>query len=140
VIASVAPSSGKSDGGESVTVHGANFSAATHVSFGADADTGAGGIAAAVTFIDSGTLEVLTPGHAAGTINVMASDADTGQAVVALAAFAYAAPSGGGGGCSIAPLASPPDPRDAVSSSGWIALVLAWQWNRSRKKRAASGV
>ena len=134
-LVAVAPASGKPDGGESVTVHGSNFTSSTQVFFGVDADTGTGGTAASVTFVDASTLHVLTPGHAAGSINVMAADGATGQAVIAPGAFAYSAPSGGGG-CSIAPTEGPPNPKDVAASSGWIVLVLAALWARSRRKRA----
>jgi hypothetical protein len=92
-----------------------------------------------VTFVDGNTLHVVTPAHAAGSINVMTADGATGQAVVALGAFAYSAPSGGGGGgCSIAPASGTPGAKDAAASSGWIVLALAVIWMRSRRARTSS--
>jgi hypothetical protein len=138
-IVSVSPVSGKSGGGDGVLVHGANFTSTTQVYFGVDADTGSGGTAASVTFVDGNTLHVVTPAHAAGSINVMTADGATGQAVVALGAFAYSAPSGGGGGgCSIAPASGTPGAKDAAASSGWIVLALAVIWMRSRRARTSS--
>jgi hypothetical protein len=134
-IASVAPTSGKSDGGEVITVSGAHFTPTTEIVFGADADTGVGGTLVAVTFVDASTLRVVTPAHGVGAVNVMARDNATGQADVDVNAFAFSAPSGGGGGgCSVVPVSSPPSVKDALSSAGWIALTMGFLGWRTRRR------
>jgi hypothetical protein len=134
VILSVAPSSGKSDGGESVTVSGSNFTSTMQVLFGVDADTGIGGSASSVTFVDASTLHVITPGHGAGSVHVMARDASTGQAALGVNAFAYSAPSGGGG-CSVVPVEGPPELKDVAANAGWMLIVFALVWTKSRRGR-----
>jgi hypothetical protein len=131
-IASVSPASGKSSGNETVVVHGANFTSTTHVTFGADADTGAGGVASPlVAFVDASTLEVKSPAHPAGAVNVITFDSSSGQAAVAPNAFTYSAPKGGGG-CSTAPLERPRTPLDALSDGAWLAALGAILFARGR--------
>jgi hypothetical protein len=142
VITAVAPASGKSSGNENVVVHGANFTSTTGVIFGADADTGVGGAASPlVTFVDATTLAIKSPAHAAGTVNVITFDSASGQAAVAPNAFAFAAPKGGGG-CSVAPLARPRSPLDALADGAWLLALLAILHARSRaaSRRAAVAV
>jgi MYXO-CTERM domain-containing protein len=133
MILSVAPSSGKTEGGESVTVHGSHFTNTTQIFFGVNADTGAGGSYAAVTFVDPNTLEVLTPAHASGTVNVLALEATSGQAAVGANAFAFSS-SPGGGGCSVAPVDGPPRMKDVLANAGWLVLTLGVLLARARRR------
>jgi hypothetical protein len=137
-VVSVTPASGKTDGGDTVTVHGSHFTGTTQVFFGVDADTGSGGAPGVVTFVNTSTLSVVTPAHAAGSIDVMAADASTGQAVVAVNAFAYSTPSGGGGGCSVVPVAGSPSAKDVAANTLWLALAMSFAWARSRRGRSVA--
>lgn len=134
VIFAVAPSSGKSDGGETVNVHGANFTSTTAVYFGVNADTGVGGTASSVTFVDASTLRVVTPAHASGNVNVLAVDMASGQAFVGSNAFAFSSPSGGGG-CSLVPVDGLPKAKDVAANAGWMLLTLVCLWLKGRGHR-----
>lgn len=136
---SIAPQAGSAAGGDTVVLNGSNFTATTAVYFGAAADTGLGGTAAmSVVFIDSNTLQVVTPAHASGVHNVLLMDNLSGQAVVEQAAFTFRS-SGGGGGCSIAPASGPRDPMDALANGAWLAitflLLALGAWRRTRGVR-----
>ncbi|MCY2961982.1 MAG: IPT/TIG domain-containing protein [Planctomycetota bacterium] len=121
------PPSGTTSGGQIVTVTGANFTADAEVVFGADAETGLGGTGADVVFLDANTLQVTTPAMSAGTTNVLVRLALTDQATVATAAFTFQSPStGGGGGCSIAPIEGPRGPFDGFTAFLPILLALVW--------------
>jgi hypothetical protein len=140
-ILSIDPPQGSTSGGETVTLHGAAFSATSEVVFGADPDTGAGGApAASVAFIDAATLEVVTPPHAGGAASVLVRDPATGQAALAPQEFSFAS-SGGGGGCSLGTIGGPPSPSEPFAGAGWILLVLAMLALRARRAgaRAAGG-
>jgi Matrixin/IPT/TIG domain/Carboxypeptidase regulatory-like domain len=134
-VVSVSPASGKSDGGDTLTVHGSHFTGTTKVFFGVDADTGTGGIPGAVAFVNTSTLSVQTPAHAPGTINVMAADSGTGQAVVVQNAFAYSTSPGGGGGCRVVPVEGPPQAKEVAASTLWIALAMSFVWLKSRRRK-----
>lgn len=140
-ITSIDPASGKSAGGETITIYGANFQASTSVYFGADADTGAGGVvAASITFIDAMTLMVVTPAHSSGVHNVLAKDDISGQASVMPSAFTFISPSGGGGGgCSVSPLSEPKGPLSALSAAGWMLALFAILTLRARRARSLCG-
>jgi hypothetical protein len=140
VITSVTPATGKSSGNESVVVHGANFTSTTHVTFGADPDTGTGGAPSPlVALVDANTLQVKSPAHAAGVVSVITLDSASGQAAVAPNAFTYSAPSGGGG-CSTAPLERPRTPLDALADGAWLAVLLAILFARARDRSRATPV
>lgn len=62
-ISSVAPSSGPTAGGTTVTITGTGFWHSTSVTFG-------GVAAAAVTYLSTTELQAVTPAHASGTVNV----------------------------------------------------------------------
>ncbi|MEA2414990.1 MAG: hypothetical protein QOI58_1647 [Thermoanaerobaculia bacterium] len=63
-LTAVEPKRGPAAGGTVVTIRGAGFAATDGVNFGGTA-------AAAVTFVNSTTLTVTTPAHAAGAVNVV---------------------------------------------------------------------
>ncbi|GAB3799138.1 hypothetical protein GCM10028798_12080 [Humibacter antri] len=63
-ITSLAPTHGPETGGTAVTITGSGFTAATGVTFGADAGT-------AFTVVDDSHITVTTPAHAPGAVNVV---------------------------------------------------------------------
>ena len=68
-VSSVFPDTGSIAGGESVLISGTNFSAGTTVEFG-------GAPAIPVTFVDATTLTAATPPHAAGKVDIVATNPD----------------------------------------------------------------
>lgn len=135
VFTSIDPDSGTASGGDTVVVHGGNFTPTTTVAFGSDEATGQGGtVAATVTFVDANTLEVVTPSHGSGAHSVLIADTSTGQALVTSAAFTFESSGGGGGGCSVAPYSGPRE--DHVGSMWWFAAAFGWLVVSARKKRA----
>ncbi len=146
-IATVVPPSGTSNGGETVSIQGANFAPGSQVRFGADPDTGLGGsVAPTVTWIDAGTLEVVTPAHALGTVSVIVRDPSTSQAAVATGAYAFIAGGGGGGGgggCSIAPMDQPRSPLEPLAGGAWLlalAAILVWRARHGRQPSLAPAI
>lgn len=134
VVAALDPASGTTAGGDVITITGANFTVDAEVVFGADPETGLGGTLADVVYVDAGTLQVVTPAMAAGPASVLVRLALTEQATVEPAAFTYAAPStGGGGGCSIAPVDGPRGPFDGFAAFLPILLAFAWLAAGARK-------
>jgi hypothetical protein len=134
----IAPESGDPAGGETVTLHGANFTPTTAVVFGADPDTGEGGLPApSVVFVDSETLVVVTPAFGAGSAAVLVQDEDTGQGSVAPQAFEFVSRGGGGGGGGCGSLAPPAPPtwRDALAGTWLLAALFAWLALRAARAR-----
>ncbi len=132
----VDPAGGPSSGGQLVDVLGSNFTADARVYFGADPDTGEGGIeAASVTFVDATTLEVVTPPHARGLASVLVLDDATGQGALLADAFTFSGGGGGGGGCYMIPVPSPWSPQRILEGAWWLFLVLAWLAWRARGPR-----
>ncbi len=82
-VTSIAPGTGSSAGGQSVTVHGTGFrgSAALYL----------GGVRASVTAISSTDMTATTPPHPAGTVNVTVTNAD-GQSGTLAGAYAFQEP------------------------------------------------
>jgi hypothetical protein len=77
----VSPNHGLASGGTAVTLTGTGFQNGASVSFGGTA-------AASVTFNSSTSLSVVTPARAAGTVNVVVTNPDTG-AVTGTNAFTF---------------------------------------------------
>jgi len=130
LLADVSPKSGGAQGGESVTVHGANFTPQSEVWFAAGALTGQGGVPAeAVTFIDSNTLVVVTPSCSSKKETVLVQEGDTGQASLLAGAYAFqgddGSSSGGGGACASVAPRGPSDWREVLSGAGWILVLFA---------------
>jgi hypothetical protein len=132
----LSPASGGSGGGTLVTITGSGFHAGHSVVFGADPNTGVGGVvAASVTLVDASTLTARSPSHAAGAVSVFVTDTGTGQSAAAPDEFTYRDEGGGGGGCSLGL-----DPRDdswraVLSGIAWlpfVAIALALQRRRAR--------
>ncbi len=138
-LLSVSPPGGTTSGGDSITLAGANLPANATVVFGADPDTGLGGVpATSVTWIDATTIDVVTPTHGSGTVSVLVRDPVNGQATVLPAAYAFASTGGGGGGCSLAPAGTPRSPFDPLAGSAWILAVASILLLRARRPRAES--
>jgi hypothetical protein len=139
VVTLLEPAGGSRDGGESVIVRGANFTASTVVRFGVNADTGAGGVLAQeVELVDAFTLRVVTPATDGGPSNVIVLDEATGQAAVLPSGFTFES-SGGGGGCSLGTFA--PSEPPSRGASGWLAVACAFAWlvfRAERSKRVAT--
>src|SRR5262249_41451658 len=132
VLASVEPSTGAP--GEVVTLSGFHFTPDMTVVFGADPETGLGGVAAAHVDVGDGqTIGVGVPALGNGAKSVMICDAE-GQAVLAAASFDVDdGTGGGGGGCaSIASAArrGPGGWREIAAGAWWIAAALALAWTR----------
>lgn len=68
-ITDINPNMGPNTGGTAVTVTGTNFVSGATVSFGGTAAT-------SVTFVDSTQLDVVTPAHAAGVVDVTVTNPD----------------------------------------------------------------
>jgi hypothetical protein len=83
IISSINPTSGYATGGTPVTVYGSNFKSGATVSFGGTAATG-------VTFVNAGQLNVTTPAHPAGAVNVVVTNSDN-QAATLTNGFTYTA-------------------------------------------------
>jgi hypothetical protein len=139
-LLSVSPPGGTTSGGDSITLAGANLPANAAVVFGADPDTGLGGVPAeSVTWIDATTIDVVTPTHGSGTVSVLVRDPASGQATLLPAAYAYAPTGGGGGGgCSIAPAGTPRSPFDPLAGSAWILAVASILLLRARRAQGES--
>ncbi len=80
------PASGPVDGGTTVVITGANFSNGLQVTFD-------GAPVASVSVIDSNTLSVMTPAHAAGAVDIRVVNPNGKQALVA-AGYEFTSPSG----------------------------------------------
>lgn len=83
-VTSLSSTSGPGAGGATVTITGSNFEPDATVYFG-------GALAPTVTFVNSTTLSVVTPGHAAGTVDVVVSNRG-GRSGVKTSAYTYSAP------------------------------------------------
>jgi hypothetical protein len=125
-IDSIQPARGTTGGGDEVTIHGSGFPADAQVRFGADPDTGAGGVnALSVSWVDASTLVVVTPPGPKGTASVLVRGPSTGQASALAGAFEYRSSGGGGsGGCSVSPLAIPRSPSDSFAGIWWLAALF----------------
>src|SRR5262249_49116472 len=80
----IAPVSGTTLGGTSVTITGTNFAAGAAVAFG-------GTVATGVVVVNATTITAMTPAHAAGTVAVTVTNNDTPVATLP-AAFTFIAP------------------------------------------------
>ena len=134
-VAAILPDSGSTGGGTIVTITGANFTGATTVRF--VGDPGAAPVdAASVTFVDPGTLEVVTPAHEQGTVGVLVEEPG-GPGTFVEQAFTFSG-GGGGGGCAIAPVPAPPRPRAVLEGAWWLFAVVLLLTANARRARAAT--
>ncbi len=83
-VSSIAPTSGSTAGGTSITITGTGFLAGATVKFGGVAATN-------VTLNSSTSLSATTPAHAAGTVDVLVTNSD-GKAATLSQAFTFALP------------------------------------------------
>lgn len=94
------PASGKRRGGDVITLRGRSLPPELEVWFGVDPDTGTGGvIATEVTWINETTIEVVTPAHVPGHVDVLIMDMSSGQADTLSEGFQYETPPATGGAC-----------------------------------------
>jgi hypothetical protein len=140
-ITTANPSRASVAGGDVITLSGANFPADATVTFGANPDTGLGGVQGlSVLVLDANTLEVTTPAHAKGTVSVFVQDASSAQAATH-AGFKFGSNGGGGGGCSIDAVTPPSNGPRAIALGGWwIALLSAATLLMRRGPRVARPV
>ncbi len=75
-VTSVAPTSGPDTGGPAVTITGTNFVNGATVTFGGTAATG-------VTFVSATQIDVTTPAHAVGAVDVVVTNPDTQSGTLA---------------------------------------------------------
>jgi hypothetical protein len=142
-LASIEPASGEA--GDVLTIEGVHFTPDMAVVFGADPETGLGGVAASeFTVWDDQTITVVVPALSGGLHSVMVCDAE-GQAVLATGAFELDS-GGSGGGCAAVANAArrgPPRARDVAAGTWWIAAALALAWSlrrRAPRKTLGAGV
>ena len=138
VLQAVDPASGTAAGGETVTLTGSGFVPGMRVVFGADSATGQGGREAReVRYLDSGTVEVVTPNSGAGMMAVLVNDTSTGQASVLEGGFTFEqAPDDDGGGCFGIVSSTPPTVRRILANSGWMLILLALGLIHARRHAA----
>jgi hypothetical protein len=132
-IQSISPATGDVAGGDLVTILGLNFSSTTEVVFGADPDTGIGGVAAdSVSFVSEGVLVVEVPANSGGAKSVLVRRSDTEQADVLAAAYTY---TGGksGGGCGARLGGKPFAPRRILTDGGWLLGLFGLVLLRRRR-------
>jgi IPT/TIG domain len=129
VVASVVPDAGPASGGTALTITGQNFTGRSSVSVG-------GGIATAVTDIDSVSLQATTPAGSGGPVDVVVSDGGGASARSAAAQFYYGPPvpasvspavgaSAGGGDVRITGSNFAPDTTVRFGSQQVTATVLS---------------
>ncbi|MBI2550208.1 IPT/TIG domain-containing protein [Candidatus Woesearchaeota archaeon] len=104
-IASVTPNSGSTVGGTAVVISGSDFGATPSVTFG--------GAAASVSSSTSDTINVVTPAHAAGAVNVVVTNPD-GQFSTLVNGFTYFPPSI----TSVSPVSGPTAGGTVVTITG----------------------
>lgn len=83
-VTSVSPNSGPTSGGTSVTITGTNFALGATVKFDSNAATN-------VSVANSTTITAVVPAHAAGTVNVVVTNA-TGLSGTLTSGYTYTAP------------------------------------------------
>jgi hypothetical protein len=82
-IDTIVPNEGRVEGGTQVTIRGTNFASGATVTFGGVAAT-------SVQYVDSTRLNVVTPAHSAGAVDVVVRNPDT-QAATRANGFTYVA-------------------------------------------------
>lgn len=141
-LADCTPTAGSRHGGDRVTLRGRFLSAEMEVWFGVDPDTGSGGVRASqVTWINDTTIEVITPAHGPGLVDVLVVLPANGQADMLASAYQYQQPAPSGGGCFSVrpPQNSGPGPwMSFLVGLGLIALAGQFAVRRSFPVRGTS--
>ena len=131
------PGTAPASGGSFVTLAGSHFTPTMQVWFLADAAEDAVP-AASVAFVDASTLRVETPAHATGVVSVLVSELN-GCGVFAESSFTFLGEhSGSGGGCSIASVQGPSDPRAWLEGGWWLLAVFGYLVLRSSRARTTA--
>jgi hypothetical protein len=132
-VQSLSSSGGSASGGDLITLTGSNLTGLTEVVFGADPDTGMGGVMADnVTWISATSLEVTVPTSGGGAPSVLVRRSDTGQADVLAAGYTYESSGSSSSGCSAMVGAPPQGLKDMLSNTIWLLVLGAFLYWRSR--------
>lgn len=116
VVTSLAPTSGSTAGGTTVSISGGNFqSSGVTVRFGGVAAT-------SVNVTSSSNLTAVAPAHAAGAVDVVVSNPD-GQGATLASAYTYVTPPAGPSITSITPSSGPTSGATpiTITGSGFVA-------------------
>jgi len=113
-VSSIAPVSGTTAGGTSVTITGTGFVSGTTVTLG-------GAAATAVTVVSATSITATTPAHAAGAVNVTVTNPD-GQSGTLNSGFTYTSPGGLPSPWATADIGGPAPAGSATYSSGTFTL------------------
>jgi hypothetical protein len=133
IVGSVFPATGSASGGDVVRLMGSYLTADTQVVFGADPDTGVGGVMAdQVIFLNASTLEVTVPSGGGGETSVLVRRGDTGQAAVLAAAFTYQSGGSSSGSCGAVIGGGPQSLIDALSNVLWLLVLVPILWMKRR--------
>ncbi|HEY7446050.1 MAG TPA: IPT/TIG domain-containing protein [Vicinamibacterales bacterium] len=114
-VNSVAPGSGSTGGGTTVTIKGANFASGAIVRFGTTAAT-------AVTVVNSTSITARTPAHVAGVVAVVVTNPNK-QSGTRANAFAYAAPAAPPPSLSPPPTVSGVTPNTGSTRGGTTVTI-----------------
>ena len=109
-ISTIAPTSGTTAGGTSVTITGAGFLTGAAVTIGGTAATN-------VVVVNGTSITAKTPSHATGAVNVVVTNTD-GQSGTATNAYTYTAPPPAPTVSSVAPVSGPAGGGTAVTVTG----------------------
>ena len=125
ILLSVTPNTGSTSGGDTVTILGTGFESGATVTFGAT-------MASTVESIDTTNLVVLTPPSAAGSVNVVLTNAD-GQSATLTNGFTYVAPAGTSPSLALQPtnqvVGLGAGAVFAATAAGTPPLTYQWQFN-----------
>jgi hypothetical protein len=114
VVETIAPDEGTTLGGDTITISGSGMANITGVLFGNVSATD-------MTLVDANTLEITTPAHAAGTVDLVFTDA-TGQ-IVLYDAFTFVPPFTV---ASISPVEGPVEGGTHVTITGTGLDGITW--------------
>jgi len=109
-VSTIAPTSGTTAGGTSVTITGTGFLAGAGVTIGGTAATN-------VVVVSGTSITAKTPSHATGAVNVVVSNSD-GQSGTATNAYTYTAPPPPPTVGSVAPVSGPAGGGTSVTVTG----------------------
>ena len=117
-VVSCSPEQGSRFGGDLLTIRGELFHPEMQVWVGVDRDTGDGGVLVSeLTWINSNTLQIVSPAHAPGRVDVLVMNPENGQADLLPDGFRYTSPLSSGGCMSVSA------PAEA-GSGPWVSFLL----------------